>query len=101
MRAQVRRLRWRFYRKTGGPRGWGNRCPDYGPGCPLCERYRFLDEFGRFPMKDDEPELAARTDEARRLLSLSEEVSVPWKTLKLFSDIAEARHPEVAPESSL
>lgn len=60
----IRRLRWRFYKKTGGPRGWGNRCSDYGPGCALCERYRFMDDFGRWPTKDDEPELRRRIDEA-------------------------------------
>jgi hypothetical protein len=46
---KVRQLRWRFYKKTGGPRGWGNRCKDYGPGCLLCEMYRYLDAYGRFP----------------------------------------------------
>jgi hypothetical protein len=45
----VRRLRRRFYRKTGGPRGIGNRCKDYGPGCIVCESYRHLDQHGRFP----------------------------------------------------
>jgi hypothetical protein len=49
---KVTKLRWRFYRKTGGPRGWGNRCKDYGPGCMRCEMYRYLDEHGRFPTWD-------------------------------------------------
>ena len=50
---KVRRLRWRFYRKTGGPRGVGLRCKDYGPGCMICESYRFFDEHGRFPSFDE------------------------------------------------
>lgn len=49
----IRRLRWRFYRKTGGPRGVGNRCKDYAPGCIGCESYRFLNCFGRFPSFDE------------------------------------------------
>lgn len=54
---KVRQLRWRFYRKTGGPRGWGNRCNDYGPGCILCEMYRFLDNHGRFPTEAERMEV--------------------------------------------
>ena len=50
---KVRLLRWRYYKKTGGPRGWGNRCPDYGPGCHRCEMYRFLADHGRFPTWDE------------------------------------------------
>jgi hypothetical protein len=50
---KVRKLRNRFYRKTGGPRGWGNRCKEYGPGCSLCEMYRFLDDHGRFPTEGE------------------------------------------------
>ena len=50
---KVRSLRERFYRKTGGPRQIGNRCKDYGPGCIVCESYRFYDERGRFPSFDE------------------------------------------------
>jgi hypothetical protein len=50
---KVRHLRWRFYRKAGGPRGIGNRCGDYGPGCIVCESYRFLSRYGRFPSFDE------------------------------------------------
>lgn len=50
---KLKRLRWRFYRKTGGPRGIGNRCKDYGPGCLVCESYRFYDQHGRFPSFDE------------------------------------------------
>lgn len=49
----IRRLRMRFYRKTGGPRHIGLRCKAYGPGCLVCESYRFLDEHGRFPSSDE------------------------------------------------
>jgi hypothetical protein len=49
---KIKKLRWRFYRKTGGPRGLGNRCADYGPGCLVCESYRYLDQHGRFPSFD-------------------------------------------------
>lgn len=50
---KVRSLKWRFYRKTGGPRGWGLRCKVYAPGCLLCEFYRYFDESGRFPTVDE------------------------------------------------
>lgn len=46
---KLRNLRWRFYRKTGGPRGIGSRCTAYFAGCIVCESYRYLDEHGRFP----------------------------------------------------
>lgn len=46
---RVRDLRWRFYKKHGGPRGVGHRCTAYFPGCIVCEAYRFLDQHGRFP----------------------------------------------------
>jgi hypothetical protein len=65
---KLRKLRWRFYKKTGGPRGWGNRCPDYGPGCPRCEMYRFHKDHGRFPT---EVERSAYSAEAYRLLDAS------------------------------
>lgn len=51
---KVRRLRWRFYRKTGGCRQVGHRCKDYCAGCIVCDFYRFLDERGRFPYSFDE-----------------------------------------------
>jgi hypothetical protein len=47
------KLRWRFYRKTGGPPSLGPRCHDYGAGCLSCEMYRHLDEHGRFPTWDE------------------------------------------------
>lgn len=46
---KVRRLRWRFYRKKGGPPGLGRRCKSYCPDCYVCESYRFFDSTGRFP----------------------------------------------------
>lgn len=49
---KLRKLRWRFYRKTGGPRGIGLRHP-YEAGCIGCESYRFLDQHGRFPTFDE------------------------------------------------
>lgn len=48
----LRKLRYRFYRKTGGPR-MGNRCNDFAAGCLVCESYRFLDLHGRFPSFDE------------------------------------------------
>lgn len=45
----TRRLRGRFYRKTGGPRGIGGRCKVYCAGCIVCESYRYLERHGRFP----------------------------------------------------
>lgn len=45
----IRRLRLRTYRKTGGPRQIGHRCKVYCAGCIVCESYRFLDQHGRFP----------------------------------------------------
>lgn len=59
----IRQLRHRFYRKTGGPRQIGHRCKDYFPGCIVCERYRFLDQHGRFPSFD---EVAPICDEESR-----------------------------------
>lgn len=53
MKACIRQLRWRFYRKTGGPREIGHRCKDYCPGCIVCECYRYLDQHGRFPSFDE------------------------------------------------
>jgi hypothetical protein len=46
---KVRKLRWRFYKKRGGPRQIGNRCKDYEPGCIVCDAYRVYDQTGRFP----------------------------------------------------
>ena len=46
---KVRKLKWRFYRKQGGPRGWGNRCKLYAQGCPCCDAYMFFYQHGRFP----------------------------------------------------
>ena len=45
----VRNLRWRFYKKTGGPRGIGLNCKDYQPGCMVCDSYQYLRDHGRFP----------------------------------------------------
>jgi hypothetical protein len=56
----IRKLRWRFYKKTGGPRGWGNRCKEYCAGCILCELYRIYDNTGRFPT-GEEARIAANT----------------------------------------
>lgn len=50
----ARRLRKRFYRKSGGPRAIGLRCKVYCAGCIVCDSYRFLDERGRFPYTFDE-----------------------------------------------
>lgn len=50
---KVRKLRSRFYKKAGGPRGIGNRCSDYGAGCIVCESYKYFDERGRFPTFDE------------------------------------------------
>jgi hypothetical protein len=50
---KVRRLRWRSFRKTGGPIGLGPRCHNYAAGCLSCEMYRHLDEYGRFPTWDE------------------------------------------------
>lgn len=49
---KVRKNRWRFYRKTGGPRQIGNRCKMYGAGCIVCEAYRLYDATGTFPTFD-------------------------------------------------
>ncbi len=46
---KARKLRWRFYKKKGGPRGIGNRCAVYLSGCIVCESYRLFYETGRFP----------------------------------------------------
>lgn len=45
----LRNLRWRFYRKTGGPRNVGNRCKTYCPGCIVCATYRLFYLTGGFP----------------------------------------------------
>lgn len=50
---KVRRLKLRFYKKAGGPRGIGNRCSVYCAGCIVCESYKHLDERGRFPTWDE------------------------------------------------
>lgn len=50
---KVRSLRKRTYRKAGGPRRIGLRCKEYCAGCIVCECYRFLDDFGRFPSFDE------------------------------------------------
>jgi hypothetical protein len=55
---KVRRLRWRFYRKTGGPRNIGLCCKDYGPGCIVCESYRYLHRHGRFPSFEEALDIA-------------------------------------------
>lgn len=52
MKAKIRTLRNRFYKKKGGPRGWGNRCSEYCAGCIVCESYKFKDEHGYFPSFD-------------------------------------------------
>lgn len=46
---KLRSLKWRFYRKTGGPRELGHRCKDFCGGCIVCESYRYLDQHGGFP----------------------------------------------------
>ena len=50
---EVRKLRKRFYKKTGGPKGIGNRCKEYVEGCIVCESYRYFDQHGRFPLFDE------------------------------------------------
>jgi hypothetical protein len=32
----------------------GNRCSEYAEGCVVCEAYRHLGEFGKFPDTDEE-----------------------------------------------
>ena len=56
---KVRKLKWRFSKKKGGPRGWGIRCKDYFPGCSCCEFYRYYDENGRFPTSDEVHEITS------------------------------------------
>ena len=51
---KTRKLRSRFYRKSGGGRHIGRRCKAYMAGCIVCDSYRFLDETGRFPRGFDE-----------------------------------------------
>jgi hypothetical protein len=50
---KVTKLRWRFYKKKGGPRGLGHRCSEYFAGCIVCDSYRYLDRHGRFPTFDE------------------------------------------------
>lgn len=50
---KVRNIRWRFYRKAGGPREIGNRCKEYAEGCIICDAWKFYDERGRFPSFDE------------------------------------------------
>lgn len=49
----VRKLRWRFYKKKGGGRNIGLRCKDYCSGCIVCESWKFRDEHGRFPSYEE------------------------------------------------
>jgi hypothetical protein len=44
-----KRAKRRAYRKTGGPPSIGNNCKSYEQGCVVCEAYRFLDTYKRFP----------------------------------------------------
>jgi len=32
---------------------WGERCPDYDPGCPVCQAWRLFETFGEPPDEDD------------------------------------------------
>lgn len=71
----VRRLRSRFYKKRGGPRGIGNCCSDYCAGCIVCESYKYLREHGRFPsFKEVNPicREAMRIEHEARLAAKSE-----------------------------
>lgn len=50
MRTSARAIKKRFKRFTN----YGKRCKVYGPGCSVCEGYRFLLERGRFPYSFEE-----------------------------------------------
>lgn len=45
---KLRQHKRRAYTHAGPP-NYGKRCKVYGPGCTVCEGYRFLLERGRFP----------------------------------------------------
>lgn len=51
---KVRKQRWRFYRKKGGPyRSIGLRCKgEQEPCCIVCASYAYLELHGRFPSFD-------------------------------------------------
>ena len=69
----LRRLRYRFYKKRGGPRGIGNNCKEFAPGCIVCQSYRHLRERGRFPTYE---EMWLICEDAMRQEALAEERSV-------------------------
>ena len=50
MSASIRNIKRRFKKFSN----YGHRCKSYGPGCTICEGYRFLLERGRFPYTYDE-----------------------------------------------
>lgn len=69
---KVRSLKGRSYRKTGGPPYWGNRHSEFEPGCFTCEAYKFFDEHGRFPSRDEVSDLTVE------VLSKEHEKHVTW-----------------------
>lgn len=80
MKAKVRKLRWRFYRKTGGPRGIGNRCKLYA-GCIVCESYRIYDATGRFPSFDE----ASDATDAYFRANPGSTAEIPWSEVAALS----------------
>jgi hypothetical protein len=76
---KVRSLRWRFYRKAGGPRGLGNRCGVYYPTCILCESYRLYIESGRFPTYE---EAASVAGDHRPMLDGDGDCWVAWSVIE-------------------
>ena len=67
----LRKLRRRVYRKSGGGPNIGNRCKDFEPGCIICQSWKFKDDFGRFPRSFDElgnPKTGNEQQEAREEL---------------------------------
>lgn len=78
----VRRLRWRFYKKRGGPRGLGYRCKDYCAGCIVCESYRYLDQHGRFPTFEEISPIC----ELIMMGQWSEEMGLPFDAAEFLKD---------------
>lgn len=82
---KVRKNRWRFYRKAGGPRQIGNRCKVYGQGCIVCETYKLFDRNGKFPSYEEAHDEAVRVvpEHFGRLPEM------PWSEVRAAASIGE------------
>lgn len=79
---KIRKLRWHYYRKQGGPKGIENRCKEYATGCLICACWKFYDENGRFPtwFEASEANHKAMSDEVAKIPGLP---LGPWQYLDI------------------